>query len=96
LAPVHWILIGKKTTPMTKFKVGECSRMDGKYLIETNGVIGTLLELLFFIITNFGQKIPILDRPKKNLLVILDKSFCDWAMHFLTRPRLPFLISHFN
>jgi len=81
---------------MTKFKVGECSRLDGKYMIKTNGVIGTLLELLFFIITNFGKKIPILDMRKKNLLVILDKLFCDWAMHFLTRPRLPFLTSHFN
>lgn len=35
-------------------------------MIKTNGVIGTLLELLFFIITNFGKKIPILDRRKKN------------------------------
>jgi len=29
---------------------------------------------IFFTI-NFGQKRPILDRRKKNLLVILDKSF---------------------
>jgi hypothetical protein len=33
---------------MTKSKVGECSRMDGKYVTKTNGVIGTLLEFLIF------------------------------------------------
>jgi hypothetical protein len=33
----------KQTTPMTKFKVGERSRMDGKYMRETNGVSGALL-----------------------------------------------------
>jgi hypothetical protein len=66
----------KQTTPMTKSKVGECSRMDEKYMIETNGVSGTLLEFLIFLTTDFdNKKRPILDRRKKNLLIILDKSF---------------------
>jgi hypothetical protein len=52
---------------MTKSKVGKCSRMDGKYMTETNGVINTLLEFLIFLITNFGKKKPNLDRCKKNL-----------------------------
>jgi hypothetical protein len=38
-------------------------------------VVISLLKFLICLLENFGKKRPSMDRHKKNLLVILDKSF---------------------
>jgi hypothetical protein len=42
----------------------------------------SLREFLIFLIKNFGQKRPIIDRRKKNLLVILNLSNVTWPCTF--------------
>jgi hypothetical protein len=53
-----------------------------------------------FFTRNFGRKRLILDRYKKNLLVIWTSRFepvhYDWAMYFLTKLKLAFFISTFD
>ncbi len=61
--------------------------------------IATIKIPIFFTIS-FVKKRPILDRCQKNLLIIWTSRFelvhCDWAMYFLTKPKLAFLTSIFD
>jgi hypothetical protein len=79
-------------------KLQKLNQLPSSWTCALEVALDALLEFLFFFTKKFGKKRPILDKHKKNLSVWTSRFelvHCDWAVYFLTKPKLAFFTNIF-